>query len=335
MTDTAPEESGGKLRILNFLPLLAVATAAAIFVYKQDLVSDLLEKLGSYPDDSLPSAHRVDFESPITGNQYEIYIQVPHGYNESDKRYPVFYSLDGRAFVSYHREIFLPLLRKGRVPETIVVGIDQRRPITPPRLSRFTDMFDDPRMRDYTFVNEGIGNNMTGGAPEFLAFLRDDIIPYIDGLYRTIPEDRAFSGFGLGGLFVMYTAFTEPELFQRYVALDPSLHRNNFAILGLEEKLAEAGRNLPISLYLSVGEMASSSVQMGLESMTDALLTRDYRGFRFRHEMYTQNEERNGILESLQNGLTFVYESSILDLLTDAPPASRVSAWAPRAHPGS
>lgn len=309
MSETDHEESRGKLRILNFLPLLAVAAAAAIFAYQQELVPDIRVKQSSYPDDTLPRPQRVDFESPITGSLYEVYIQRPHGYDESDKRYPVFYALSGRAAISNHRKMVLPLLREGNIPEAIFVGIDHKQMLSSPMFARFSNVVNSPRVRDYTFVKEENKLHETGGAPEFLAFLRDNIIPYIDGVYRTIPEDRGFGGYGLEGFFVMYTAFTEPELFQRYLALSPPLDRNDFAVLGLEENLAKQNRSFPISLYLSVGEMDSPGALRGWQSMTDTLLARDYLGFRFRHEMYTQTEEVNGFLESVHNGLTFVYET--------------------------
>lgn len=307
MTETPPSETSRPLRVLNLLPLVAVAVAAGIFAYQQDLVPDLRAKRDSYPADTLPAPQHTLFESPITGARYNIWVQPPHGYNESDKTFPVFYVLNGAAAIAAHDQLVLPLVRDGKVPEAIFVGIDQVRSIGNPFFAGI--VISDPRLRDYTFFNEENARFETGGAPEFLEFFRDNIIPYIDATYRTIPEDRGLGGFSLEGLFVMYAALTDPGLFQRYVVLSPQLFRGDFAILELEEELARKRDDLPISLYLSIGDMESPDYRRGWEAMIDALLVRDYPNFRFKYEMHAQSDRNAAVLPGAHNGLAFVYES--------------------------
>lgn len=307
MTETPPAETSRPLRVLNLLPLVAVAVAAGIFAYQQELVPDLLIKQSSYPAETLPRPQRTVFESPVTGARYNILVQPPHGYYESDKTYPVFYVLNGAAAITAHNALVLPLVREGKVPEAIFVGIDQNLPIENALFAII--LRSNPGLRDYTFVKEDNARFDTGGAPEFLEFFRNNIIPYIDATYRTDPEDRGLGGYSLEGLFVMYAALTDPELFQRYVVLSPQLFRGKFAILELEEALAEQRDDLPISLYLSVGELESPDYRRGWAAMTDALLTRDYPSFRFKHEIHAQVDHGTAVLPGAHSGLAFVYEA--------------------------
>ncbi len=308
MTETPPAKPSRSFRGFNLIPLIVVAIVAGIFAYQQDLVPELRVKQNSYPDETLPRWQVTIFESPITGAEYEIYVQPPHGYYESDKTYPVFYALNGRWAISFHRRLVLPLMREGKIPEAIFVGIDQE-PIASTPFSP-TPANVNPRARDYTFVKESNVPYETGGAPEFLEFVRNNIVPYVDGTFRTDPEDRGLAGHSLAGLFVLYAALSDPELFQRFVALSPQLYRGDFAILDLEEKLAGRRDDLPISLYLSIGETEAPEFLRGWEAMTDALLTRDYPGFRFKHEMHAESGGDSAVIAAMHSGFAFVYDSA-------------------------
>ena len=64
-----------------------------------------------------------------------------------------------------------------------------------------------------------------GGSAAFRRFLRDELLPEVRHRYR-VGRTTGIIGESLAGLFVMETAFIEPELFDRYIALSPSLWWN-------------------------------------------------------------------------------------------------------------
>src|SRR5690606_37010606 len=64
-----------------------------------------------------------------------------------------------------------------------------------------------------------------GGSAAFRRFLRRELVPAIEARYPTTGE-RAIVGESLAGLFVVETFFLEPDLFDTYVAVDPSLWWN-------------------------------------------------------------------------------------------------------------
>jgi predicted alpha/beta superfamily hydrolase len=100
------------------------------------------------------------------------------------------------------------------IPEMIVVGLpvaNRRRDLTPTRIDR------DPYGRPLPS-----GWEVTGGNPDFLRFIRNELIPHVDSAFRTAPF-RVLLGHSLGGLAVLNALYTTPATFNAYVAIDPTL----------------------------------------------------------------------------------------------------------------
>ena len=71
---------------------------------------------------------------------------------------------------------------------------------------------------------------MVGGSASFRRFIRDELMPAIDARYA-ITDESAIVGESLAGLFVVETFFMEPDLFDTYIAFDPSLWWNDEFLL--------------------------------------------------------------------------------------------------------
>jgi predicted alpha/beta superfamily hydrolase len=65
-----------------------------------------------------------------------------------------------------------------------------------------------------------------GGSQLFRDFIRTELLPEVVRRYRTTGE-RAIVGESLAGLFVVETLALEPDLFDTYIAIDPSLWWND------------------------------------------------------------------------------------------------------------
>jgi predicted alpha/beta superfamily hydrolase len=95
----------------------------------------------------------------------------------------------------------------------LLVGIEntqRRRDLTPPTESE----------RDKKIAP------VVGGAAAFRKFLREELMPLIRARYR-VTEERAIVGESLAGLFVIDSLLSEPDLFDTYIAIDPSLWWND------------------------------------------------------------------------------------------------------------
>lgn len=86
-----------------------------------------------------------------------------------------------------------------------------------------------------------------GGASKFRSFVRDELFTEIDRRYAVSPE-RAIIGESLAGLFVIETLLHEPRMFDAYIAVDPSVWWNRYALnetaAELMERDAADGRRL-------------------------------------------------------------------------------------------
>jgi len=64
-----------------------------------------------------------------------------------------------------------------------------------------------------------------GGSQAYRSFIRTELMPEVERRYR-VTQERAIVGESLAGLFVVETLALEPDLFDTYIAIDPSLWWN-------------------------------------------------------------------------------------------------------------
>jgi predicted alpha/beta superfamily hydrolase len=134
------------------------------------------------------------------------------------KRYETLYVLDGDwnaqtvvNVVSFMRQVeFIPPVIVVSIPNVIdPQGVNSRdHDLTP------TVVADEPD---------------SGGAAQFLSFLKTELIPYVDAHYPTNHINH-IHGHSYGGLFLMYALLHEPALFDGYVILDPAMHWDQHAL---------------------------------------------------------------------------------------------------------
>jgi uncharacterized protein len=149
-------------------------------------------------------------QSRTLGETRVIDVSLPASYgSDSTRRYPVLVVLDGE----YEQQIAATTARfyaeTSQIPELIVVGVrntDRGRDMTPALLPDF------PLPPEIATA---------GGADRFLAFLGDELLPYIDRRYRTAPL-RVLVGHSLGGLLGIYALSHRPALFTGYILMEPS-----------------------------------------------------------------------------------------------------------------
>ena len=154
-------------------------------------------------------------DSELLHEARRINVYLPPGYAESpDVRFPVLYMPDGGM-----QEDFLHVaglvqvsVGSGTMRPFVLVGIEnteRRRDMTGPT-TREEDRKIAPRV---------------GGSAPFRRFIRTELMPRVKARYRTTDE-TAVVGESLAGLFVVETFLLEPDLFDSYLAFDPSLWWN-------------------------------------------------------------------------------------------------------------
>jgi predicted alpha/beta superfamily hydrolase len=95
-----------------------------------------------------------------------------------------------------------------------------------------------------------------GGSEAFRTFLRSELMPEVRARYRTTGE-TAIVGESLAGLFAVETFLLSPELFDTYIAIDPSLWWNDHKLVdGAGERL-RARPELKKTLYFATSDEGS------------------------------------------------------------------------------
>lgn len=96
---------------------------------------------------------------------------------------------------------------------------------------------------------------LSGGADKFLAFIQQELVPYMDKGYATDTNNRSLMGHSLGGYFVLYALYKDLEndnkLFNKYVAASPSLEYGNGYITKAMQNLPANNHNR--QLYITAG----------------------------------------------------------------------------------
>jgi predicted alpha/beta superfamily hydrolase len=189
-----------------------------------------------------------DIFSNHVQQDYRLFISLPPTYAESQAAFPVLYLLDGNALFLMVKPMVEMLQLFDNVPEMIIVAIGypkatymetlglRGRDLTPIELS------DEEKAQDaYPFAE-------TGGAAQFLSFIKEELVPMIDREFRTIQTDRTLAGFSLGATFALYAMFGTAQLFQRIIAVSAGID----SIVEIEKQYSQKHDSLPIKLNLSM-----------------------------------------------------------------------------------
>lgn len=171
-----------------------------------------LEAAAALPPTPITIGQSHDIASRPLGEHRTVNVVFPASYGrEPARRYPVLYLIDGgveQDLLHVSGAVQLGALW-GRSAEAIVVGVE-----TKDRRKELTGLTKDPELlaRYPTAGSSGV----------FRAFIRDEVKPLVDRLYRTNGRN-VILGESLAGLFVVETYLVEPGLFSAYGAIDPSL----------------------------------------------------------------------------------------------------------------
>ncbi|WP_033924610.1 alpha/beta hydrolase [Sphingomonas sp. 35-24ZXX] len=185
-------------------------------------------------------------------------VYLPAGYATSGKTYPVLYLIDGgldQDFLHITGTSALGALW-ARSQELIVVGVatkDRRRELTGPTQ-------DAALLKEFPTA---------GGSAAFRAFIRDEVMPLVAKTYRVSGETGVI-GESLAGLFIVETILTEPDLFDHYAAISPSLWWDDERLSRSAGTLLKTPMQKPHRLYLTIAN-EGREMQTGVDRLVSAL----------------------------------------------------------------
>ena len=132
--------------------------------------------------------------SEILGEERQVQVYLPVGYDDSGTNYPVVYVLDGQRFFLHTVGLTDSFRQYNSTPEFIVVGITNKYP---DRFKHFGD-----------------------GKEKFMEFMVKELVTYVNQNYRTTNDNILF-GWEFGGSLVFNTMLSYPEHFNGYLIASP------------------------------------------------------------------------------------------------------------------
>ena len=179
-------------------------------------------------------------DSKALGEKRRINVYLPPGYAQSpDSLFPVLYMPDGGIAEDFLHVAGLVQVSTGNgtMRPFILVGIEntqRRRDLTGP-----TQNAEDRKIAP-----------KVGGSAAFRQFIRSELMPLIKDRYRTTAE-AAIIGESLAGLFIVETLVLEPDLFDTYIAFDPSVWWNDGELVNRARERLKKGKPGDRRLYLA------------------------------------------------------------------------------------
>lgn len=176
--------------------------------------------------------------SKILNEDRNVYVFLPDGYSSSNENYPVLYTLYSEApDFHFNTGVVTGLNRFRLIPKMITVAVDlgdSRRDLTPTKSD------------DY--------GPTSGGAGNFIEFMKKELIPYIEGKYRT-GSQRLYWSHSIGALFGLYTLLKEPDMFHSVLVSSPWMiyDRDQRYILRNTESYLKKRNKQNNFLYICVG----------------------------------------------------------------------------------
>jgi enterochelin esterase-like enzyme len=238
------------------------------------------------------------FYSPRVGDHFQIYVHVPDDYEtDTNVNYPVVYILDGDWYFDGTNarlpggivRIVSSLVYTGDMPPAILVGIGY-----PGATGRGRDFVETPRA--------------------FHAFLVGDLIPTIDERFRTVPTGRTLIGHSGGAYSAVHALlrFMDSDVppFTKYIAISGN-YNNGTLIWDTEERLSrrvETG-DVPVALYLAVGEMDEPWFVRSGRRLADVLAERDYENLDLKMRIYDTAGHSDLVHQAFTDGLKWQFAS--------------------------
>ena len=250
--------------------------------------------------------------SNILKEQRPIKIILPKKYNPSlTDRFDVLYVLDGEWNTSLAEKAYEFLEYAKFIPANMII-------VSVPNCYK-----NGINMRDRDFTPTSTENNegksawmksslISGGARNFLLFLKEELVPFVNRKYRTKIENNILYGTSSGGLFAIYAYLHEPTLFKSYLTVEPSLWWDQEYINKIAPEKLENKKGIRNTLWISSRD-GGAQVGMGISSFDSLLTLKAPDDLEWKVEAYPNETHFSAIWKGIYDGLKFTYVKSKTD----------------------
>ncbi|MTW14496.1 alpha/beta hydrolase [Pseudoduganella eburnea] len=216
---------------------------------------------GASPAAPLAIGETFTLESKVMGETRRINVYSARAWDvKPDAPLPVLFMLDGGVAEDFvHTAGLLQIsVASLAMRSFMLVGIEntqRRRDMTPPT--------DDPEDKKIAPA--------VGEAATFRRFIREELMPLVKERYKTTGE-TALIGESLAGLFVLETFLQAPEMFDTFIAIDPTIWWNKRHIVKTAADTLRSRKRLDKTLFIATsGEKGQPELAGQLEGALSAV----------------------------------------------------------------
>jgi hypothetical protein len=206
---------------------------------------------------------------------YRVKVVLPLRREDDSERFPVVYATDSDEFFGGISTLAYELQLLGETPRFILVAIGYATSGAADLL-RMRDLFDHTSRAHYIPLIEQLAASplaadvndlsivtQTTDAADFLRFLGEELVPFINARFPVIPDNRVYYGYSAGATFGLYALFKNPDTFKRYILGSPATsHNGDHFGIGFAKSFLDAPRAMNVQVFLTVGEL--EELQRGL-----------------------------------------------------------------------
>ena len=247
------------------------------------------------------------FHSDILKEDRNINIYLPEEFNPTDAtKYPVIYILDGgveedffhiAGIVRYNTQPWVE-----RFPRSIVVGIENTN-----------------RRRDFTYAvpdlnfleKEGFKKEsfpQYGGSEKYISFLKNELQPYIEKKYKA-NNNRTVIGESLAGLMSTEILLKEPEMFNQYIIISPSMWWGGEKLLKEADSLLKSRLKTTKNVYIGAPNK-EEDVRMYNEAEALYKILKSNKNIKVNFDYMPDELHSTAIHQGVYNGFKKLYPKS-------------------------
>lgn len=212
-------------------------------------------------NDPIPAHDSLKIVSSVLNETRHINIWTPDSYKTGTDSLPVLYMLDGglKEDFAHVANTLEKLINNKSIPAMILVGIEntqRRRDLTGP-----SEVKEDEKVAP-----------LTDGSTPFRKFIKEELFAKINQTYRTTNK-KAIIGESVAGLFVIETLLLDSDMFNAYIAFDPSVWWNNHYLVRTSKEHLKKLPNQPVKLWFAGSDATDISQytrQLAKDFETDA-----------------------------------------------------------------
>lgn len=214
-------------------------------------------------------------------------VVTPPSYESSpEKKYPTLVLLDGEYLV----DPFEGALKYGNywddLPEMIIIAIHQNN--------------GDTRFKDSEFDDAGFPS---GSGAQFFEFIGQELLPYIETKYRTLPF-RVIAGHDTTAGFLNFYLYKDNPIFNGYISLAPEMAPE------MENRIADRLSKLakPVFYYQATGENDLAEINEKATELDTNIKAIPNQKFGYLNDTFKGASHYSLVIKAIPNALYFIFD---------------------------